>query len=84
MVEDPENILRISSSKTGKGTFHLQKTLSLPAKGVKSIVDIIFDKNFEKTLLRSKSSLDLSQVIFDLEIRIPFESAQQDYKQSFF
>ena len=60
VVEDPENILGKSSSKTNKGTFHLQRSLSLPAKGIKSIDDIVFDDKFEKTLSRSKFCLDLS------------------------
>lgn len=80
VVEDPEKILR-SSSKTCKGTFHLQRSLSLPAKGIKSIVDILFDilfdKKFEQTLFRYKFGSDLSQVIFDPKRLIYFESAQE-------
>ena len=67
MVEDPERILRRSNNKADKCIFHLQKSLSLPAKGVKSIVYIILDKKFEQMLLRSKSTSNLSQVVFGLE-----------------
>ena len=64
VVEDPERILRRSNNKADKGIFHLQGSLSLPVEGIKDINDIIFDQKFEQTLFRSKSSLDLSQVIF--------------------
>ena len=59
MVEDPKRILRRSNNKVDKGVFHLQRSLSLPIEGVKSIVHIIFDKKFEKTLFSSKSGSDL-------------------------
>ena len=72
MVEDPKNILRRSSSKTNKGTFHLQRPLSLLVEGIKSIDHIIFDEKFEQTLFRSKSGSYLSQVIFDRERLISF------------
>jgi hypothetical protein len=66
VVEDLEKILR-GSSKTDKGTFHLQRSLSLPAKCIKSIDNIIFYDKFEQTLFKSKSGSNLSQVIFDPE-----------------
>ena len=81
VVEDPENILR-SSNKNDKGIFHLQRSLSLPVEGIKSIDDVIFDKKFEQTLFISKSSSDLSQVIFDPERLISSKFAQQPSQPS--
>ena len=72
VVEDTENILRKSSRKIDKGTFHLRRSLSLLEEGIQSIDDIIFDKKFEKTLFRSKYGSYLSHVIFDLERFISF------------
>ena len=72
VVEDPNNILRRSSNKIDKGTFHLQRSPSLPGKGIKSIDDNIFDEKFEKTVFTSKSSSYLSRVIFDRERLISF------------
>lgn len=54
VVENPETIMRRSTIKPDKGIFHLQKSLSLPSKGVKSAKNIILDKKFEKHLLISK------------------------------
>ena len=67
MLEKPERILRRSNSKDDKGIFHLQNSLSLEAKGVKNAENIILDKKFEKALLRSKSTSELSQVTFHPE-----------------
>ena len=63
VVENPERILRRSNNKADKGIFHLQKSLSLPAKSVESIENIILDKESDQSLLRSKSASELSQVI---------------------
>ena len=65
VFENPENILRKSNSKVGKGTYQLYKSISLPAEGVESIDDIIFDVKFEHTLFKSKSKSDLTQLVFD-------------------
>lgn len=62
VVENPERILRRSKIKDDKGIFHLQKSLSLPAKSVRSIENIILDKETDQALLRSKSTSELSQV----------------------
>lgn len=77
VVEDLEKILRTSNNNANKGIFHLQKSLSLLAKGVKSIVDIILDEKFDKRLLRSKSASDLNQVTFSPGRLIFAKSAQQ-------
>ena len=75
VVDHPERILRRSNNKVDKGILHLQKYLSLRAKDVKSIVDIILDKKFEQMLLTSKYNSYLSQVVFDTERLIFSESA---------
>ena len=67
MVENLERILRRSSIKDDKGIFHLQKSLSLPVESVKSIENIILDKDIDQSLLRSKSTYELSQVTIVLE-----------------
>lgn len=72
VVEDLEKILRRNNNKTDKETFHLQRSLSLPAEGIQSIDDIIFNEKFEQMLFRCKSCPDLSQVIFDQERFISF------------
>ena len=63
MVENPERILRRSSIKVDKGIFHLQKSLSLLAESVKSVENIVLDKETDQSLLGSKFASELSQVI---------------------
>ena len=62
VVENPKRILRRSSIKVDKGIFHLKKSLSLLVESVKSVESIILDKETNQSLLRSKSSSELSQV----------------------
>ena len=76
MIENPETILRRSNNKDDKGIFHFQKSLSLPAKAVKSIENIILYKKFEKYLFRSKSTSELSQVTVRPE-RLNFHKSTQ-------
>ena len=82
VVENPERILRRSSIKVDKGIFHLQKYLSLSAKGVKSVDGIILNRKFEKILLRSKSNSELSQDTFGLERLNFFDFAQHPSQPS--
>ena len=63
VVENLERILRRSNVKADKGIPHLQKSLSLLAKSVNIVESIILDKETDQSLLRSKSSSELSQVI---------------------
>lgn len=65
-VENPEKILRKSSSKVGKETYHLYKSTCVPVEGVESIDEITFDLKFEHSLFRSKFESDLGQIVFDL------------------
>ena len=62
VVENPKRILRRGSIKVDKGIFHLQKSFYLPAKSVESIENISPDKETDQSLLRSKSTSELSQV----------------------
>ena len=64
VVEDPERILRRSKSKANKCIFDLHKSLSLLAKGIKNIADIILVEKFDKMLLRTKYTLELIQATF--------------------
>ena len=56
-----ERILRRSNTQADKGIFHLQKSLSLLAKSVKSAESFSFDKGADQSLSRSKSATELSQ-----------------------
>ena len=67
VVENPERILRRGNIKVDKGIFHLQKSLSLPVKSVKSVESVILHKGTDQSLLRSKYAFELSQVITDPE-----------------
>lgn len=82
VVEDPKNILRRSNNKASKGIFHLQKSLSLLVECIKIINDIILDKKFKQTLLRSKFASKLSQVTFGLERLVFSRSAQEPSQPS--
>ena len=71
VFENPERILRKSNSKVWKDIYQLYKSISLLAKGVESIDEVIFDLKFEHTLFRSKSESDLSQVVLGPKYFIP-------------
>lgn len=77
VVEYPKRILIRRNSKFDKGIFHFQLSLYLPAKCTKNIDDIIFGQKFGQTLFRSKSSSELSQVIFDPKRLISSKFAPQ-------
>ena len=80
VVEDLERILRRGRIKADKGIFNLQMSLSLPTESVKSIENIILNKETDQSLLRSKSSSKLSQVIVGRE-RIKFSRLAQQPSQ---
>ena len=65
VFENCKRILRKSNSKVGKDTYQLYKSISLPDEGVESIDEVIFDLKFEHTLFRSKSELDLSEIVLN-------------------
>jgi hypothetical protein len=60
VVENRKRIVRRSSIKADKGIFHLQKSLSLPTKSIKSVENIVLDKELDQSWLRSKSTSKLS------------------------
>jgi hypothetical protein len=62
---DPEKLLHKRKEKTIKSFSYLERNLSLPKDGVKSIDDLDFDLKFEQTLFRSKSESNLNEIIFD-------------------
>ena len=83
VVENPKRILRRSYNKVNKGTFHLRKSLSLPAQSIKSIENILLDKETYQALLRSKSTSELRQVIVVLEgLNFPRSAQQPSYPSS--
>lgn len=51
-VENPEKILRESSSKVGKETYQLYKSTNLPVEGVESIHEVTFDLKFEQIMFK--------------------------------
>ena len=61
VVENLERILRRSNTQADKGIFPLQKSLSLPAKSVKSSESSSFYKGIDQSLPRPKFSSELSQ-----------------------
>ena len=63
VVENPERIMRRSNTQANKGIFHLQKSMSLPAKSFKSAESFSFDKGTDQSLSRSKSATELSQAL---------------------
>ena len=76
VVENPERILRKSNIKVDTYIFHLQKSLFLPTKSVESIENIILDMGTDQSLLISKSTSKLSQVIVGQE-RLNFSRPTQ-------
>ena len=60
VVENPKKILRRSNTQANKGILHLQKSVSLPAKSVKSVESFSFDEGADQSLSRSKSDTKLS------------------------
>lgn len=70
-VENPEKILRKSSSKVSKETYQLYKSTYLPVEVVKSIDEVTFHLKLEYSLFKSMSESDLSQIIFDPKLLSP-------------
>jgi hypothetical protein len=64
-VVDPEKLLHKRKEKASDSGIFLDRNLSLPKDGVKSIDDLEFDIKFEQTLFRSKSESNLTEILFD-------------------
>jgi hypothetical protein len=60
----PNNLLS-DNKRTIDSVSYLDRKLSLPKDGVKSIDDLDFDLKFEQTLFRSRSESNLNKIIFD-------------------
>ena len=63
MVDNPERILRRSNTQAEKGFSHLQRPLSLPTESVKGFTSFDFDKETDQSFARSKSEIELCQVL---------------------
>ena len=77
MVKNPERILRRSNTQGYKGISHLQRASSLPTKGVKSFTSFEFDKEADQSFSRSKSKIELCQVLTGPKRPHTFRPAQQ-------
>ena len=66
-IEDPEKILKPRKENFEEGISSLQRTLSLPVQGIKTIDDIKFDIKSEHSLFRTKLDSDLRQVVVYIE-----------------
>ena len=77
MVDNPERILRRSSTPADKGISHLQRASSLPTESVKCFTSFDFDKETDQSSPRSKSETKLCQVLTSLERPNIFRPAQQ-------
>jgi hypothetical protein len=64
-VSDPEKIVHKRKERPISPVFCLDRYLSFPKDGVKSIEDLDFDLKFEQTLFRTKSESSLNEIIFD-------------------
>ena len=67
MVDNLERILRRSSTKVDKGISHLQRASSLPTESVKGFTSFDFDKETDQSFPRSRSEIELCQVLTGLE-----------------
>ena len=77
MVDNPERILRRSSTPTDKGISHLQRASSLPTKSVKGFTSFDFDKKIDQSFPRSRSETELCQALAGLERPNIFRPTQQ-------
>ena len=69
VVEGPKRLLRKKKRKVEvePSIALLYRSISFPKEGVIIVDDIQFDEKFELYLLRFRSDLDLSQVVFNQE-----------------
>ena len=77
MVDNPERILRRSSTQVDKGISHLQRASSLPTKRVKKFTSVDFDKKIDQSFPRYKAKTELCQVLIGPERPNIFRPAQQ-------
>ena len=67
VVDNPERILRRSSTQADKGISHLQRASSSPTERVKGFTTFYFDKETNQSFPRSNSETELCQVLTGLE-----------------
>jgi hypothetical protein len=72
LVDDLEKILRERKKKNNLSSPLLKRSTSLSEETIQTIEDLQFDLKFEHSLFRSKSDLDLRQVIVDLPTLLSF------------
>ena len=63
MVDNPERILRRSSTQADKGISHLQRASSVPTESVKHFTSFDLDKEIDQSFPRSTSKSELCQVL---------------------
>ena len=76
VVDNPERILRRSSTPTDKGISHLQRASSFPTESVKSFTSCDFDKEADQSFPRSRSETKLCQALTSPEKPNTFRPAQ--------
>jgi len=76
VVDNPERILRRGNTQANKGIFHLERASSLPTESVKRFTSFDFDKEVDQSFPRSKSKIELCQILIVLERPNIFKRAQ--------
>ena len=77
MVDNPERILRRSSTQVDKGISHFQRSSSLPTESVKGFRSFDFDKEIDQSFPRSRFETELCQVLTGPERPNTFRPTQQ-------
>ena len=77
VVDNLGRILRRSSTPVDKGISHLQRASSLPTESVKCFTSFDFDKETDQSFPRSRSAIELCQVLTGLERPNTFKPTQQ-------
>lgn len=77
MVDNPERILRRSSTQADKGISHLQRASSLPTESVKCFTSFYFDNEIDQSFSRSRSENELCPILTGPERPNTFRPTQQ-------
>ena len=77
VVDNPERILRRSSTQVDKGISHLQRASSFPTESVKGFTSFDFDKETYQSFPRSRSETELCHVLTSPERPNTFIPTQQ-------
>ena len=76
MVDNPERIMRRSSTQENKGISHLQRASSLPTESVRGFPSFDFHKESDQSFPRSRSEIELCQVLTGPEMPNIFKPTQ--------